>query len=67
MLLSKLVGERVMDAPADVTILIPALLARAAYIKPVANGIFSLTSPAQLMAKNIEDIIRDEMNKSDGQ
>ena len=67
MLLSKLVGERVKEAPADVTILSHALLARAGYIKPVANGIFSLTSPAQLMAKNIEDIIRDEMNKIDGQ
>ena len=62
MLLSKLVGERVKEAPADVTILSHALLARAGYIKPVANGIFS-----QLMAKNIEDIIRDEMNKIDGQ
>lgn len=45
----------------------PRAACRAGYIKPVANGIFSLTSPAQLMAKNIEDIIRDEMNKIDGQ
>ncbi len=67
MLLSKLVGERVKEAPSDVTILSHILLARAGYIKPVANGIFSLTSPAQLMALNIENIIRDEMNKIDGQ
>lgn len=67
MLLSKLVGERVKEAPSDVTILSHVLLARAGYIKPVANGIFSLTSPAQLMALNIENIIRDEMNKIDGQ
>lgn len=67
MLLSKLVGERVKEAPSDVSILSHVLLARAGYIKPVANGIFSLTSPAQLMALNIENIIRDEMNKIDGQ
>ena len=67
MLLSKLVGERVKEAPSDVTILSHVLLARAGYIKPVANGIYSLTSPAQLMALNIENIIRDEMNKIDGQ
>ena len=67
MLLSKLVGERVKEAPSDVTILSHVLLARAGYIKPVANGRYSLTSPAQLMALNIENIIRDEMNKIDGQ
>src|SRR5574344_875169 len=67
MLLSKLVGERVKEAPSDVTILSHVLLARAGFIKPVANGIFSLTSPAQLMSLNIENIIREEMNKVDGQ
>ena len=44
MLLSKLVGERVKEAPSDVTILSHVLLARAGYIKPVANGIYSLIS-----------------------
>lgn len=67
MLLSKLVGDRVKETPADVKILSHALLVRAGYIKPVANGIYSLTSPAQLMSVNIENIIRDEMNKIDGQ
>lgn len=67
MLLSKLVGERVKETPSDVTILSHILLARAGYIKPVANGIFTLTAPAQLMALNIENIIRCEMNKIDGQ
>lgn len=67
MLLSKLVGERVKEAPSDVTILSHVMLQRAGYIKTVANGIFSLTSPAQLMSVNIENIIRDEMNKIEGQ
>lgn len=67
MLLSKLVGERVKEAPADVKIKSHILLQRAGYIKAVANGIYSLTSPAQLMAVNIENIIREEMNAVDGQ
>ncbi|MEG1791769.1 MAG: proline--tRNA ligase [Clostridia bacterium] len=67
MLLSKLVGERVKETPSDVKILSHSLLVRAGFIKAVANGIFSLTSPAQLMSLNIEAIIREEMNKIDGQ
>jgi prolyl-tRNA synthetase, family II len=67
MKLSKLVGERVKEAPSDVKIISHQLLVRAGYIKPVANGIFTLTAPAQIMAQNIENIIRDEMNKIDGQ
>lgn len=67
MLIGKLVGERTKDVPADVKITSHALLLRAGYIKSVANGIYSLTSPAQLMAVNIENIIRDEMNKVGGQ
>ena len=67
MLLSKLVGDRVKETPSDVKIKSHALLARAGYIKPVANGIFSLTSPAQLMAVNIERILREEMNAVEGQ
>lgn len=67
MLLSKLVGERIKETPSDVKIKSHALLLRAGFIKPVANGIFSLTMPGQLMVQNIEAIIRDEMNKIDGQ
>ena len=67
MLLSKLVCDRVKETPADVKIKSHALLVRAGFIKSVANGIYSLTSPAQLMASNIEAIIREEMNKIDGQ
>lgn len=67
MLLSKLVCDRVKETPSDVKIKSHALLVRAGFIKAVSNGIYSLTSPAQLMASNIEAIIRDEMNKIDGQ
>ncbi|MDR2634413.1 MAG: proline--tRNA ligase [Clostridiales bacterium] len=64
---SKLVIETSKHAPADIRIISHALLVRAGYIKQVANGIYSLAAPAQKMALNIENIIRDEMNKADGQ
>ncbi len=67
MLLSKLVGERTKTSPADATAASHALLVRAGYIKLVSNGIWSLAMPAKRVAQKIEAIIRDEMNKIDGQ
>lgn len=67
MLLSKLVATTTKETPADVKIASHALMVRAGYIKSVANGIFSLTMPTQIMATKVEGIIRDEMNKVDGQ
>jgi prolyl-tRNA synthetase len=67
MLMSKLIGERTREAPADATIVSHALLVRAGYIKQLAGGIWSLTAPAQRIIKNIEKIIREEMNAIDGQ
>jgi prolyl-tRNA synthetase len=40
---------------------------RAGFIKPVANGIWSLAAPAKRIALKVEAIIRDEMNKINGQ
>ncbi|MGI6213714.1 MAG: proline--tRNA ligase [Christensenellales bacterium] len=65
--MSKLIGERTREAPADATIVSHALLVRAGYIKQLAGGIWSLTAPAQRIIKNIEKIIREEMNAIDGQ
>ena len=67
MLLSKLVCERVKEAPQDARITSHILLARAGYIKQVAAGIYSLTPPAQRMSLKIQNIIREEMNAIDGQ
>ena len=67
MLMSKLIGERTREAPADATIVSHALLVRAGYIKQLAGGIWSLTAPAHRIVKNIERIIREEMNAIDGQ
>jgi prolyl-tRNA synthetase len=67
MLLSKLVGERTKENPADATIASHALMVRAGYIKLVSNGIWSLATPAKRISQKIEKIIREEMDAIDGQ
>lgn len=67
MLLSKLCCERTKEAPGDAKIKSHILLARAGYIKQVANGIYSMTMPCQKMSQKIQKIIREEMDACDGQ
>ena len=67
MLLSKLVGERIRENLSDIKIESQMLLLRAGFIKQVANGIYTLAAPANNIVKNIENIIREEMNGVDGQ
>ncbi len=67
MLLSKLLGERFKEKPAEASINSHILLLRGGYIKQVANGIYSLLPPAKRVAKKIEAIIREEMDAVDGQ
>lgn len=67
MRISKLVGERVKETPNGVTAISHGLLVRAGYIKQVSNGIYTLMPAAQRVAKKIENIIREEMDKIDGQ
>ena len=67
MKMSKMLGERTKTIPSEANAKGYANLLRAGYLKQVANGIFSLLPPARLIANKIENIIRDEMNKVDGQ
>ena len=67
MKMSKMLGERTKTIPSEATEKGYANLLRAGYIKQVASGIFSLLPPAKLVVNNIENIIREEMNKVDGQ
>lgn len=67
MLMSKLVGERTKTTPADAVIKSHVLMLRAGYIKSVANGIWSLATPAKRIALKIERIIREEMDAVEGQ
>ena len=67
MKVSKLLGQRFKNAPSDCVIESHALMTRGGYMKYVANGIYSLFMPAKRITKKIEAIIRDEMDKADGQ
>ena len=67
MKLSKLLGERLKETPAGITIKSHAYLIRAGYIKQVSNGIYTLLPPAQRISQKIQTIIREEMESVDGQ
>lgn len=67
MKLSKLVAERTKETPNDAQTNNHKLMLRAGFMKQVANGIYTLTSLGQKACLNIENIIREEMNKCDGQ
>lgn len=67
MKLSNLVFETSKDAPSDAVVISHILLVRAGFIKRVSNGIYTLGMPAQRMAAKIEKIIREEMDRLDGQ
>lgn len=67
MLLSKLVCERTKEAPQDAKILSHILLVRAGFIKQVAGGIYTMTTPCQKMSRKIQEIIRQEMDAIEGQ
>lgn len=67
MKLSKLVGERFKERPTDCIVDSHALMIRGGYMKQVANGIFSSQVPLKRITRKIEQIIREEMDRIDGQ
>jgi len=67
MKVSTLLGERFKKAPADCVFDSQALMVRGGYIKSVGTGLFSFFMPTQRIAKKIENIIREEMDRIDGQ
>lgn len=67
MKLINLVGDRFKERPSDCLIDSHALMVRGGYIKYVANGIFSNFPPLKRVTRKIEQIIREEMDKIDGQ
>ena len=62
-----LVSKRYKETPADCQIASQALMMRGGYIKPVGNGIFTLFPITKRITAKIENIIRQEMNRIDGQ
>jgi len=67
MKLDKLVGERYKERPSECVIDSHALMLRGGYMKYVGNGIYSSYTPLKRITKKIERIIREEMDKIDGQ
>ena len=67
MKVSNLLGERFKKAPAECSIESQALMVRGGYLKSVGTGIFSLYMPAKRIAHKIENILREEMDRIDGQ
>ncbi len=67
MKLANLVGVRFKERPSDCQIDSHALMVRGGYIKYVANGIYSSFMPLKRITRKIEQIIREEMDKIDGQ
>ncbi len=67
MKMSMLVGERYKEKPADCTIDSHALMVRGGYIRQVTTGGYSLYTPARRITRKIERIIREEMDRIDGQ
>ena len=67
MRLSKLVGRRIKEDPKDAKTVSHKFLVRGGYVRPVSAGIYSLLPTGQRIVQKIENIIREEMNKIDGQ
>ena len=67
MKLEKLVGERFKERPADCVIDSHAIMVKGGYIKYMENGIYSSYLPLRRIVRKIEQILREEMDKIDGQ
>lgn len=67
MKVSKLVGSRFKERPADCVIDSHALMVRGGYMKYVGNGIYSEFPTLRRVTAKIEAIIRQEMDAIDGQ
>ena len=65
--MSKLIGERFKEKPADCTLVSHEYLIRGGYMRHVSSGIYTLLTPALKVLHNIETIVREEMNKIDAQ
>ncbi len=67
MKLDKLAGDRFKERPSECLVDSHALMLRGGYMKFVASGIFSQYTPLRRICRKIEQIIREEMDKIDGQ
>ncbi len=67
MKLSQLVGRRLKESPKDAQLISHQYLVRGGYIRQVSAGIYSLLPVGKRIVAKIEAIIREEMNRIEGQ
>ena len=67
MRMSRMLSQTLREAPSDAEITSHQLLVRAGYIRQLAAGIFTYMPLAKRTLTKIENIMRNEMNKIDGQ
>ena len=65
--MSKLVGRRIKEDPKDAKTVSHKFLVRGGYVRPVSAGIYSLLPLGKRIVEKIEAIIREEMNRIEGQ
>ena len=67
MKMSKLVGRRIKEVPKDAKNTSHQFLIRGGYIRPVSAGIYNLLPLGKRITDKIEKIIREEMDRIDGE
>lgn len=67
MRMSRMVGRRIKEDPKDAKTISHKFLIRGGYVRMVSAGIYSLLPVGKRIVDKIEALIRDEMNKIDGQ
>ena len=67
MKMSKMAGRRLREVPKDAKTVSHQFLVRGGYVRPVSAGIYSLLPAGKRIVAKIEAIIRQEMDRIDGQ
>lgn len=67
MLASKILTPTLRDTPAEAEIISHQLLMRAGFIRRSAAGVYTILPMGYRVINKISEIVRDEMNKADGQ
>lgn len=67
MRMSRLVGRQVKEVPKDAQTASHVFLLRGGYIRPVSTGIYSLLPLGRRITRKVEAIIREEMDRVEGQ
>ncbi len=62
--MSSLFLRTLRDDPSDATVASHKLLVRAGYVRPIAAGIFSWLPLGVIALRNVERVIREEMDRA---